>query len=60
MDMNFQTILSSFKNQSTGTGAFKNLKNENQFLSIVENQDQKKYIEYVQNIDVIFPKNRTV
>jgi len=27
MDMNFQTILSSFKNQSTGTDAFKNLKN---------------------------------
>ncbi|HCQ9872858.1 hypothetical protein [Acinetobacter baumannii] len=26
MDMNFQTILSSFKNQSTGTDAFKNLK----------------------------------
>ncbi|MFH4190993.1 hypothetical protein WAJ15_08010, partial [Acinetobacter baumannii] len=24
--MNFQTILSSFKNQSTGTDAFKNLK----------------------------------
>jgi len=27
MDMNFQAILSSFKNQSTGTDAFKNLKN---------------------------------
>lgn len=27
MDMNFQTILSSFKNQSTGTDAFKNLEN---------------------------------
>ncbi|MFH3666407.1 hypothetical protein WAI17_12130 [Acinetobacter baumannii] len=26
MNMNFQTILSSFKNQSTGTDAFKNLK----------------------------------
>lgn len=27
MDMNFQTILLSFKNQSTGTDAFKDLKN---------------------------------
>lgn len=27
MDMNFQTILLSFKNQSTGTDAFKELKN---------------------------------
>ena len=42
MDMNFQTILSSFKNQSTGTDAFKNLKNAcEQYLKQSSNLNEK-------------------
>ncbi len=42
MDMNFQTILSSFKNQSTGTDAFKNLKNAcEQYLKQSPDLNQK-------------------
>ena len=42
MDMNFQTILSSFKNQSTGTDAFKNLKNTcEQYLKQSPDLNQK-------------------
>ena len=46
-----EIILKNANNTIVKVTTFKNLKNENQFLSIVENQDQKKYIEYVQNID---------
>lgn len=41
MDMNFQTILFSFKNQSTGTDAFKNLKNACE-QSLKESQNTKE------------------
>ncbi|WP_284117432.1 hypothetical protein [Acinetobacter seifertii] len=40
--MNFQTILSSFKNQSTGTDGFKNLKNAcEQYLKQSPDLNQK-------------------
>ncbi|MGK7248656.1 hypothetical protein ACSNOU_06190 [Acinetobacter oleivorans] len=40
--MNFQTILLSFKNQSTGTDAFKDLKNAcEQFLKESQNTKEK-------------------
>ncbi|WP_250621782.1 hypothetical protein, partial [Acinetobacter pittii] len=39
--MNFQTILLSFKNQSTGTDAFKDLKNACE-QSLKESQDTKE------------------
>lgn len=41
MDMNFQTILLFFKNQSTGTDAFKDLKNACE-QSLKESQDIKE------------------
>lgn len=41
MDMNFQTILLSFKNQSTGTDAFKDLKNACE-QSLKESQNTKE------------------
>jgi hypothetical protein len=41
MDMSFQTILLSFKNQSIGTDAFKDLKNACE-QSLKESQDTKE------------------
>lgn len=41
MDMNFQTILLSFQNQSTGTDAFKELKNACE-QSLKESQNTKE------------------
>ena len=41
MDMNFQTILLNFKNQSTGTDAFQNLKNACE-QSLKESQNTKE------------------
>ncbi len=41
MDMNFQTILLSFQNQSTGTDAFKDLKNACE-QSLKESQNTKE------------------
>jgi hypothetical protein len=45
MDMNFQTILLNFKNQSTGTDAFKDLKNAcEQSLKKSQNTKEKAAI----------------